>query len=441
MEQETTALWTPSMDEAKKRGLNVIHKPVTGTSRRVARILFAALAAATAWGWYAELPELTYAKGRLVPSSNPRPVEHPDGGVLDEILVREGRFVEAGTPVARLSANLLTEEQGRLNVREAALSRDTARLQSVISVISGKLSSSAARGQLEPGHRLLAQLDAFEASRARHRARISELERALEIRQQILGNARRREETFAIEQSAALALHGKGLLSTTAMSRLSAQQLEIEGDRLRAFAALADGERNLHEARRQEQEFVAGIKDTLMSELETEEEELALVLQASADNAARQQRLTILSSVPGIVQKLHFSGPGEVVAPGEPIAEILPTQDRLIAEVEIQPQDIGHVAIGDPVELKSTTFDARQYGVQAGEVFEISPNSRLNERNEAYFDVRIALIDETADAENLSSRLSAGMEVNAAIRTGERTVLDYILSPIADPISRAFHER
>ncbi|WP_158525199.1 HlyD family efflux transporter periplasmic adaptor subunit [Phaeobacter inhibens] len=84
------------------------------------------------------------------------------------------------------------------------------------------------------------------------------------------------------------------------------------------------------------------------------------------------------------MQKLYVKGPGEVVGPGELIVEVLHRQDRLIAEVQIHPADIGHVSPGDPVELKSTTFNVKRYGVQIGEVLEVSPNSQLNDRGEAY---------------------------------------------------------
>lgn len=441
MQQETASVWMPSLADGQKRGLNAVQRPIVSTSRLTARVLIGALAAGLVWASYAELPELTYAKGTIVPTSYPRPVEHLDGGILARILVQEGEQVAAGTPIAQLSDDLVEGEFQRLTVREEALARNTARLQTVVDVIHGVLPAETARAELEPGHRLLAQLTAFEAARARIRQRITELERSLEIKRELHRNALRQEETFAIENAAALALNQKGLLSRTELSRFDTRALEIEGNRLRAMSALADGERGLMEARREEEEFVASASDRLLSELEAEAEDLELVRRALSDNAAQRERLTILAPVPGVVQKLYIKGPGEVVGPGELIAEVLPTQDRLIAEVQIRPEDIGHVSPGDPVELKSTTFNAKKYGVQIGEVIEVSPNSHLNERGEAFFSVRISLTEGSRGPQSLDGRLTAGMEVNASIRTDVRTVLDYIVSPIADPIQRAFHER
>ncbi|WP_158525209.1 HlyD family type I secretion periplasmic adaptor subunit [Phaeobacter inhibens] len=431
----------PTLDDGQKRGLNAVQRPVVGTSRLTARVLIAALAAGLVWAAYAELPELTYAKGTIVPTSYPRPVEHLDGGTLAQILVQEGQQVAAGAPLARLSEVLVDAEFQRLTVREAALERNTVRLQTVADVILGVLPAEDARAELEPGHRLLAQLNAFEAARRRIQQRIAELKRSLEIKRALHRNALQQEATFAVESAAAQALNRKGLVSRTEMSRFDARALEIEGSRLRALSAVADGERGLMEARREEEEFVASASDRLLSDLEAELEDLALVKRALVDNAAQRDRLTVVAPVPGVVQRLYVKGPGEVVAPGELIAEVLPTQDRLIADVQIRPEDIGHVSPGDPVELKSTTFNAKRYGVQVGEVIEVSPNSHLNDRGEAFFSARISLAEDSSERQTWGGRLTAGMEVDASIRTDVRSVLDYIVSPIADPIQRAFHER
>lgn len=441
MQNDTASVWMPSLDDGQKRGLNAVHRPVLSSSRQTARVLIGALAAGLIWAAYADLPELTYAKGTIVPTTYPRPVEHLDGGILAEILVQEGQQVAEGAPLARLSGDLVNAEFQRLKVREAALERNTARLKTVVDVTYGILPAETARAELEPGHRLLAQLNAFDATRSRIRLRITELERSLEIKRELHRNAVRQEEAFAVENAAALALNRKGLLSRTELSRFDARALEIEGSRLRALSALADAERGLMEARREEEEFVASSRDRLLSGLEAEQEDLALIKRALADNAAQRDRLTVAAPVQGVVQQLYIKGPGEVVGPGELIAEVLPTQDRLIAEVQIRPEDIGHVSPGDPVELKSTTFNAKKYGVQIGEVIDVSPNSQLNDRGEAFFSARISLAEGSRGQQSLKGRLTAGMEVDASIRTDVRSVLDYIVSPIADPIQRAFHER
>ncbi|AUQ65260.1 hypothetical protein [Phaeobacter inhibens] len=183
--------------------------------------MIATLAVGLIWAANAELLELAYAKGTIVPASYPRPVEHLDGGILAEILVQEGQQVDAGAPLVRLSEALVDAEYRRLTIQEAALARNTARLRAVIDVIEGTRQAETARRELEPGHRLLAQLNAFESARNRIQQRITQLERAL----------------------------------------------EIEGNRLRALSAVADGERGLMETRREEEEFVASISDRLLSEL------------------------------------------------------------------------------------------------------------------------------------------------------------------------------
>lgn len=410
-------------------------------SRIMTRILIAALIFAGIWASAAELPALAHAKGKIVPLSLPRPVEHIDGGEVAEILAREGEFVAEGKPILRLSPDFTNAEAERLDHRIVALQRKIDRLEIVVGVVEGRLNEEEVRKQWGLGFRLQSQLDAFSTRLALLAGRITDIESANVIRTRIHLNAIQLEQTFQAEMLAADELRIKGVISDAQMRQFETRRLEVEGNRLRSLSSLTDSQQDLDEAMRERDEFIARTRDSLISELDALQEELSLVLDAVTENEARRARLIIYSPVNGVVEKLQITGPGEVIAPGDLVAVVLPTQDRLIAEVHLQPDDIGHIEVGDDVELISTSFNAKKYGVQLGEVMEISPNSQLNDKNEAYFKVRIELTDVRGGDASLDRRLSAGMEVDASIRTDVRSVLDYVFSPILEPIENAFYER
>lgn len=410
-------------------------------SRMTSRVLIAALILATVWAGFTDLPEMAHAKGKIVPVSLPRPIEHLDGGEIEEILVREGNYVAANKPILRLSPTLIQAEGEQLKLRATAIQRNIDRIEIVISVVEGSVKDRDVRAKWGYGFRLQSQLESFKTRLALISERVSDIEEAHVIRNRIYRNTVALEETFQIEMRAVDRLSAKGVISRTELSRYETRRLEVEGNRLRALSSLTDSQQSLSEAIRERDEFIARTRDDLIAEVEALREEIGLVHEAIAEIDARRSRLTIFSPVEGVVEKLHVTGPGEVIAPGDLVAVVLPTQDRLIAEVRLQPNDIGHIEVGDAVELKSTTFNAKKYGVQLGEVMEISPNSQLNDQNEAYFKVRISLTNVRGGDQSLDRRLSAGMEVNASIRTDVRSVLDYVVSPIRSPIERAFYER
>ena len=177
---------------------------------------------------------------------------------------------------------------------------------------------------------------------------------------------------------------------------------------------------------------------TWSEELSKVTAELKETDEAVAKQQDRFNRLIVRAPVSGTVQMLTVKSPGEVIRPGDTFAKIVPEDVPLFAEVQIRPDDIGHVKVGDRTELKITAFDPSIYGKLHGEVESISPSSFQRDNGDYYFKATVAL-----DALELPghARVTPGMIVSAEIVTGAKSFLRYILKPVFKVYGPALSER
>ncbi len=167
--------------------------------------------------------------------------------------------------------------------------------------------------------------------------------------------------------------------------------------------------------------------------------ELERQLVASGD---RDARLAIRAPIDGEVKHVAVDGAGDLVRPGAVVAEIVPSDARLLADIRLAPKDIGHVDVGHRAEIAVTTFAPKKYGVLDGSIEHISPDAFVDERTgETYFKARVAIDAASDGPRGLGDLLSAGMEVNVRVTTDTRTLLAYLLKPVVVSLDNAFIER
>ncbi len=179
----------------------------------------------------------------------------------------------------------------------------------------------------------------------------------------------------------------------------------------------------------------------MRAELGDVEVEIRRIDELLAEATAQSGRTLIRSPTDGIVKNLRINTIGGVVRPGEPILDIVPECDRLVVEARLDPADRGYVRVGQPALVKLTTYDYVRYGGLEGEVVRIAPDSDVTQAGRPYFRVvvetRKTWLGDTKD----SLPISVGMQATVDIRTGRRTVLDYLLRPVLKLKSEAFRER
>ena len=184
-------------------------------------------------------------------------------------------------------------------------------------------------------------------------------------------------------------------------------------------------------------EFDRQLSDS-RGKLSAEHEELREVIRKHND---RVKRLVVRAPVRGVVQSLTVKSIGQVIRAGEAVATVVPVGQELVAEVQIRPDDIGHLAVGYEARVKVTTFDPVRYGPIEGRVRHISPTTFLTDKGEPYYKGIVALDQNHVGSGANLHQLLPGMLVQAEIVTGTKSLVRYLLRPIYRSFSTSFSER
>lgn len=398
------------------------------------------------WASIFTLDIVSVAGGEVIPSSQVKSVQHLEGGIVLEISVEEGEVVSEGQQLVVLERTQSGADVGELQVRLLALKAEIIRLEA-------ELADLDAPDFPEDMHRdhpkLVAQ--ALEQFAARQNAITSRLrtngESIIQRQQEINAIETRiknqsRTLTLLDEQvTISDALIAEDLSNRYSHLNLLREQSELRGqldeDRVAVKRAMAA----LEESRLQLEITETSFKERIARELNsarTRFDELSQRRQKYDDNLAR----TVLRApVNGVIKTLYVNTVGGVLGPGEVVADLVPVGDTLIVEARLATQDIGYVAPGQSAMIRLSSADAVRFGGLEGTVTGISPDTLTTEDGLPYYKVRIETESDRFQRDTLQYRLFPGMQVMASIRTGERTVLEYLSDPFLSSMGNALGER
>jgi HlyD family secretion protein len=404
------------------------------------------------WAASAPLAGAAIASGVVSPDGSRRTVQHLEGGIIRDILVRDGSLVRAGEPLI-----LLEDVQARagfdvLQTRFYTLAATQARL---LAEQSAAASVRFPDWLIDATSAHPTALEAMVAQRAMFDARAKALaerkgilgQRIEQLREEIAGlEAQIRadgrqivlidEEIQGVEQ-----LYRKGLERKARLLALQRTRADIEGNRAERRARIARAEQAIGEA---ELQIIA--QDTAQLEAINEEasriqSELAEIEQRLAASRDVLERTVIPAPVDGTVVALRFRTPGGVIRPGEPVLEIVPDDEELLIDARLSPLDIDVVRAGLPARVILPAFQQRNLPQIEGRVRQVAADATDDPHTgERFFAVRIEIEPGRLAALEPALELSPGMPAEVYITTGERTALDYLLSPFYDSLRRAFRE-
>jgi HlyD family secretion protein len=416
--------------------------------RVVLWLVLALVAALGAWACVGKLDVVAVAEGRLVPRSQLRIVQPAEGGVMRELLVKEGERVRAGQVLARM------------DVRSAEADAETARneialrqlqLRRIDAELGGPrfspLPGEPARLYAQVEAQRAARVHAHEASLAEQRTVIArakrEMQAATETQAKLAGAVPVLvEQERAFERLAREGYAGKLMLSQRSRERLDAEQdLRAQEHRVEGARATIDqGERRIAQ-------IGASYRAQLQGERVETEAQLARLLQDLEKLSHRQRLAELRAPADGVVKDLATQTPGAVLAPGTVLMTLVPDGEALVAEVWLANQDAGFVAGGQSAKLKLASFPFQRYGMLDARVARVSADSseRAGDATKASgaYAYRAQLEPLTQELRLGEARhaLLPGMQVTAEIKLAERTVLEYLLSPIQKVTSEAGRER
>jgi HlyD family secretion protein len=403
------------------------------------------------WSATAELAGAVVAPGHLVVESNVKKVQHPTGGIVGELNVRDGDHVNAGDVVVRLDetqtkANLavLTKGLEELHARSARLEAEKTAAVSISfpDELLSRERADAVVARLLEGERKLFGL----RSDARNGQKAQLRERTAQLREEIGGlaeqiSAKSEELTLVQEELRGLLdLWEKHLVAITRVSALKREAARLEGERGQLIAAKAAANGKISETELQIIQIDADAWSKAAEELSEVRAKISELSERKVAAEDQLKRVDIIAPQTGRVHQLTVHTIGGVIEPGETIMLIVPENDSLSVEAKVAPNDIDQLEPHQAAMLRFSAFSQRTTPELNGTISWISADLSEDARTgSSYYTVRIA-VSEQELARLKGLKIVPGMPVEAFIQTGNRTVLSYLLKPLSDQVMRAFRE-
>lgn len=452
MSQVVTRNW-PSADGQAQQRTEPAHRRGPGTSGPIFIGLIVSLAffgGFAAWSIMAPLCEAAIAPGVIKVEGTRRTIQHFEGGILRELLVRDGDRVRAGQPIARLddiqagsTLEILRTQHWAFAAQAARLGAEFARETSVVFPEDVLAADHARARDSVAGQRtmfearkssLLSLIQVQQARIDQQNAAITSARGQQRAQQQQLVLIRQEEELAQILVRQGLQRLPMLLALQRSAAALEGHAADLAGQIERAEAAIAEARNTIRQIEDMRQQEVASeLRDVRTRLAEAEER-----LRAAEDVAMRRE---ILAPEEGTILNLRLFTIGAVMRPGDPIADLVPVHDRLIAEVNVQPHDIDVVHPGLLAEIRLPAFRQRLVPYLHGQVIFIASDVSTDDRTRLnHFRAHI-LIDRDQLERLPSVQLVHGMPVEAMIQIGHRSFLRYMTQPIRDSFARAFTEQ
>lgn len=404
------------------------------------------------WATQTEIAGAVVAPGQMMVESEVKKVQHPTGGVIGALLVREGARVKAGDVLVRLDA---TQMQANLDIVRKALDELSARRARAeaerdgLSTLTFPADLLARRDSEADVERLLegetrffiARAEAREGQRAQLRERVKQLGQEIGgLTEQVRAKARE-IDLIQGELRGVQELYAKNLVPLSRVTALERDATRLEGERGQLIAATASARGRIAETELQ----IVQIDSTMRTEVGKDLAEIRGRWSEFVEKrvAAEDQlkRIDLRAPQDGTVHQMSVHTVGGLVVPSEPAMLIVPHADALVVEVKVQPQDIDNVRSGQKAVLRFPAFNTRTTPEIDGTVARVSADVATDLKTGlSYYVARIALAPE--ELSRLGGlRLVPGMPVEAHLQIGERTVLSYLTRPLTDQIAKAWKER
>lgn len=409
-------------------------------------ILLACIAVAVflAWASLTTIDEVAVGDGEIIPKGNSQTVQHLEGGIVEEILVKEGELVEQGQPILKLSPAQALADLEQTRAREMTLLLKSERLRAFVEGRKPDFSfAGAAYQSLVADNRAIyqAQVQARDTARSIIQAQIDQKRADLRVMEAQQSSMREQVQSLAEEMGMREELVAKGLVSRIAYLDTKRELARAQGEVTRILGQAVTARDAVSEMENRMLDSQSALQKQNMDELGVAIAELAQVQETISRLEDRVTRLVVDSPAKGYIKGMAVKNAGAVIQPGGLVTELVPVGRELRVEAKVQPRDVGHLKIGQRVRVKVSTYDFARYGSIMGTLDRISASSFLNEKNEPYFKVQVVLDQDFVGHVAGQHPVAPGMTVTAEVITGNKTLLQYMLKPIFTQLEQSFHER
>jgi adhesin transport system membrane fusion protein len=398
-----------------------------------------------AWARTAHFDQFAIAPGEVAPSDKVKVIQHLEGGMIKNLFVTDGQTVKENDPLLELQLAVTGVNPDELAARLDGLTLTRTRL----------IAESQDAELVLPSEIAARHSDLAAAEQAAFYARKVELSNRLQSAQDRVTQAElavREMVTTSNATSVDLGLSRKNLEMSADLLRdgLTSKMDHLEKEREVKLleGKLATLQASIPKAKAAQQEAQRDLDDEkFKAQRETAErlgqveQEMASVKELLAEAQSQSLRRVIRSPVPGVVKNIRFHTIGGVIGPGNPIMEIVPTDEKLVVEGRLRPEDVGNVKVGQSTRIKVSAYDYVRFGALTGMLTYISADSLVDDKGQPYFQVIVKPDKYYLDDRGAQLPIRPGMTAVVDIRTGSKTVLEYLLKPVIQLRFDAFHER
>lgn len=397
------------------------------------------------WSSIATVDEITEATGKVVPSSQVQIIQNLEGGIVSKILVQVGQVVKKGQLLMQLDETRFfssdKENQEKLDSLQAKIARLTAEaygtpfdappqlLKEKPEIVEHEQSLHAAR-QLELQANisvLQQQVDQRNQEITEKRSREAQLQQSLKLVSQELTMTR--------------PLMQQGVVSEVEVLRLERQVNDLKGDLESTRISIPRLSASVQEIRNRIQGLNMKFRSDAMNELSHARSEYASSSAIDIAIGDRLARTAIRSPVNGIIKQIKVNTVGGVTQPGMELMEIVPIEDNLLIEARVRPADIAFLRPGQEAMVKISAYDYSVYGGFSAVLELISADTITNERGDAFYLITVRTKSNTLTKSKEQMPIIPGMLATVDIKTGKKTILEFLLKPIIKTKDKAFRER
>ncbi len=398
------------------------------------------------WASQAEIDELTRGEGKIIPSHQLQVIQNLEGGIISEILVREGDMVKNNQVILKIDNTGFASSLEESRLRENELRAKHVRLNAeanrdeIFKYDNKKISHLSKQIEYERSlyksnkEQLNRSLDIVKEQTKQKKQELTELNAKIKQQKRAL---KLMEDEVVITKP----IVKSGLIPEVEFLQLKRQLNSLQGDLEASRLAVPRIKSQIKELNNRTLELKLDYRNRAKKELNEVVAEILRIEQANKTLKDRVKRTLVRSPVDGTIQQLFVNTIGGVVKPGMDLVKIVPAQDTLLVEAKIKPADIAFLRPQLDAMIKFSAYDFAVHGGLNGKLIHISADTITNEKGESHYLVRIKTDKSHLGTAEKPLPIIVGMTVSVDIITGKKTVLDYILKPILKARQSALRER
>jgi len=419
------------------------YRPTHGSYLPILVILL--LVSTFSWMFVSELDEVAVATGQVVPQGQVKLIQHLEGGIVTEILAKEGQKVGKGERLMQLRLGADRVRSSEIELQAAGLEIKRDRLQAELDKqrfslpenVDAKIRKIFQKEILTFDNRkrqVNGSIKILEANARQKILEIKELESRIKGRETSLKLALKRLQIAESLEKANLSTKMEVLDLENEYAQLKSEISELQTSLQRAKEAHT-------EARQRATSLTLDFNREVSEELGRVETALAQTEEQLRTASELVNQTALYSPIEGIVKNLRQHTIGGVVQPGEAIMEVVPARDTLVVETKLSPIDVGYVRVGQKADVKILTYDFLRYGSLPGLVKNVAADTSTDLSGDPYFRVEIETERNYLGKDPASLPITPGMQAEINIKTGTRSVFNFLISPVLKTWHAAFKER